>query len=192
LFSASAERVTETVLRRDATAISGSGLSLMPEGLEGAGTVGQMADFIAFLLLPRWSIQMKTIVAVILLAFTKSFADSRFEMAGIHAQCGAAYPELARARACENQVYLVSSTCEDVSPEWMLTAIHGRDGSVLAQATDWRTVCITEVDLNQRTLWPWLGISKQRSESLKEQESLNRSKRRKRKEKSLSGPLSSA
>jgi putative membrane-bound dehydrogenase-like protein len=47
-----AEGVTETVLRRDIAAISGSGLSLMPEGLESAITVEQMADLIAFLLLP--------------------------------------------------------------------------------------------------------------------------------------------
>jgi predicted amidohydrolase len=66
-------------------------------------------------------------------------------------------PEQARARACENQVYLVSSTYEDVSRNWMLTAVYGQDGSVLAQASEWGTVCVTEVDLNQRTLWTWLG-----------------------------------
>ena len=66
-------------------------------------------------------------------------------------------PEQARARACENQVYLVSSTYEDVSSNWMLTAIFGQDGSVLSQAKEWGTVCVAEVDLNRRTLWPWLG-----------------------------------
>ena len=66
-------------------------------------------------------------------------------------------PEQARARACENQVYLVSSTYEDVSRNWMLTAVYGQDGSVLSQAKEWGTVCVTEVDLNKRTLWPWLG-----------------------------------
>lgn len=66
-------------------------------------------------------------------------------------------PEQARARACENQVYLVSSTYEDVSRNWMYTAVFGQDGSLLAQAKDWGTVCVAEVDLSQRTLWPWLG-----------------------------------
>ncbi len=66
-------------------------------------------------------------------------------------------PEQARARACENQVFIVSSTYEDVSRNWMLTAVFGQDGSILAQAKEWGTVCVAEVDLNRRTLWPWLG-----------------------------------
>ena len=45
-----ADGVTETVLRRDISQLSGSGLSLMPEGLEAAISVEQMADLIAFLL----------------------------------------------------------------------------------------------------------------------------------------------
>src|SRR6185369_2804345 len=47
-----ADGLTDTVLRRDIVQLSGSGLSLMPEGLEAAITVEQMADLIAFLLLP--------------------------------------------------------------------------------------------------------------------------------------------
>lgn len=47
-----ADGVTETVLRSDIARISGSGLSLMPEGLEATMSVEQMADLIAFLLLP--------------------------------------------------------------------------------------------------------------------------------------------
>src|SRR4030095_8269377 len=48
-----AEGLTETVLRSDIAQLSGSGLSLMPEGLESAITVEQMADLIAFLLTPQ-------------------------------------------------------------------------------------------------------------------------------------------
>src|SRR5262249_18718251 len=48
----SAEGVTETVLRRDIAQLSGSGLSLMPDGLENVVTVEQMADLVAFLLPP--------------------------------------------------------------------------------------------------------------------------------------------
>jgi putative heme-binding domain-containing protein len=47
-----ADGLTDTVLRRDIAQLSGSGLSLMPEGLESAISVEQMADLIAFLLTP--------------------------------------------------------------------------------------------------------------------------------------------
>jgi putative membrane-bound dehydrogenase-like protein len=46
-----ADELTDTVLRRDIAQISGTGLSLMPEGLEAAISLEQMADLIAFLLL---------------------------------------------------------------------------------------------------------------------------------------------
>jgi putative heme-binding domain-containing protein len=45
--------VQETVLRRDIAQLTGSSLSLMPEGLEAGITPQQMADLIAFLLAPR-------------------------------------------------------------------------------------------------------------------------------------------
>lgn len=44
---------TETVLRRDIEKITGSGLSLMPDGLEAAIPPERMADLIAFLLAPE-------------------------------------------------------------------------------------------------------------------------------------------
>jgi predicted amidohydrolase len=66
-------------------------------------------------------------------------------------------PLLASARACENHVYLVSSTYEDASGNWMRTAVFDRAGQTLAQAEQWGTVVVSEVDLNQRLLWPSLG-----------------------------------
>ena len=63
---------------------------------------------------------------------------------------------LARARAIENQVYLVSSSYD------MITAIFGLEGEVLKKATKENPVAIAEIDLNEQRLLPGLGDLKNR------------------------------
>jgi predicted amidohydrolase len=66
-------------------------------------------------------------------------------------------PLLARARACENQVYIVSSTYEDISRNWMVSAVIDHSGELAAHAREWGEVAVAEVDLNRRTNWISLG-----------------------------------
>ena len=66
-------------------------------------------------------------------------------------------PLLAAARACENHVYVISSTYTDTDQDWMVSAVYGRDGKPIVQAVDWGTVVVTEVDLAEPLHWHSLG-----------------------------------
>ena len=63
---------------------------------------------------------------------------------------------LAKARALENQIYLVSSTYD------MKSAVFDLEGEIMAEATDETPVVVVEVDLNKIKYWPWLGDFKNR------------------------------
>lgn len=62
-------------------------------------------------------------------------------------------PLLAQARACENHVYVVSSTYTDTKSNWMLSAVFDHSGKAIAKANQWGDVAIAEVDLSQRHFW---------------------------------------
>jgi len=62
------------------------------------------------------------------------------------------HPALARARAIENQVYLVTSSYS-VNDDWMQTGVWDLDGELLVRATEKNSVVVAEVDLSEQHLW---------------------------------------
>lgn len=64
-------------------------------------------------------------------------------------------PLLARARACENHVYVVSSTFTDPKQDWMISAVYDHSGTPIATANANGTVAVAEVDLAQPLIGPY-------------------------------------
>lgn len=62
-------------------------------------------------------------------------------------------PLLGQARACENHVYVVSSTYTDAKSNWMQSAIYDHAGQALAKGEKWGDVAVAEVDLSQKHFW---------------------------------------
>jgi predicted amidohydrolase len=63
---------------------------------------------------------------------------------------------LAKARAIENQLYLVSSTYD------MISAVFDQEGKIIKEATKDNPVVVVRIDLSKQKLWPWLGDLKSR------------------------------
>lgn len=64
-------------------------------------------------------------------------------------------PLLARARACENRVYVVSSTFTDPKMDWMVSAVIDPTGKVVAQAKERGSVVVHEADLAKPLVGPY-------------------------------------
>jgi predicted amidohydrolase len=64
-------------------------------------------------------------------------------------------PLLARARACENRVHVVSSTFTDPRSDWMISAVIDPAGKVVAQAKASGSVAIHEADLSKPLVGPY-------------------------------------
>ena len=62
------------------------------------------------------------------------------------------HPALDRARAIENQIYLVTSTYS-VNDDWMQSGVWGLDGDLLVRATEPDSVVVAEVDLSKQHFW---------------------------------------
>ncbi len=64
-------------------------------------------------------------------------------------------PLLARARACENRIYVVSSTFSDPKSEWMVSAVIDPAGKVLAQAKESGSIVVYEADFSKPLVGPY-------------------------------------
>ncbi|MHC4329197.1 MAG: carbon-nitrogen hydrolase family protein, partial [Planctomycetota bacterium] len=62
------------------------------------------------------------------------------------------HPALARARAIENQIYLVTSTYS-LNDDWMQTGVWGLSGDLLVRAAKKDAVVVAEIDLSEQYFW---------------------------------------
>ena len=62
------------------------------------------------------------------------------------------HPTLARARAIENQIYLVTSTYS-INDDWMQSGVWDLGGEMLVRATEKDSVVVAEVDLSKQYFW---------------------------------------
>jgi hypothetical protein len=62
------------------------------------------------------------------------------------------HPALGKARAIENQIYLVTSTYS-INDDWMQSGVWDLSGELLVRATEKDSVVVAEVDLAEQYFW---------------------------------------
>lgn len=67
------------------------------------------------------------------------------------------HPDLAKARAIENQLYLITSTYTEADRDWMRTGVWTPAGELVATTETWGTVVVHEIDLDLRAPWHYVG-----------------------------------
>ena len=66
-------------------------------------------------------------------------------------------PLLAKARATENHVYLISSTYTASDSNWIVSGVYDHTGKTIALAKEFGEVVVAEVDLAKPTYWSGIG-----------------------------------
>src|SRR4029450_10888911 len=93
---------------------------------------------------PRWQCRRKVPQGLPATSGNRGGPSARKRVSRVRAPVGACKRSLVSARACENHVYVVSSTYTEPSANWMVSAIFGHDGKQLATAKEWGEVAGAE------------------------------------------------